>query len=109
VLVTATLTNEGMTAANGEVGLIINDTEVSTRAYAIESGASQTVQFRYEPTGIGTETVAVGAVTAGSLTVTSGNGGLVPWGVLRAVALYIVLPVGLIYTILKGLAIYYGY
>ncbi|WP_276250420.1 hypothetical protein [Haloarcula rara] len=37
------------------------------------------------------------------------DGGLIPWGLLRPLLMFVVLPIAVIYGILKALAIYYGY
>ncbi|WP_324664515.1 hypothetical protein [Haloarcula sediminis] len=110
VLVNATLRNEGTGSANGSVKLYANGTAVSDADYTIAPGETEQMQFRYRANETGVVQLSVGPKTAGTVTVgNGGGGGLIPWGLLRTIALYVALPIALIYGVLKALAIYYGY
>ena len=112
VLVNATLRNDGTSSANGTLELYANGTAVSDTDYTIAPGETKQLQFRYRTNETGVVEFSVGPRTAGTVTVGNGGGsggGLIPWGLLRAVVLYLVLPIAVIYGVLKAVAIYYGY
>jgi hypothetical protein len=108
VLVTATIRNTGDTNTSRTIQLLVNGTEVTTQTHTIAPGETRRVQFRYRTNRTGEFPVQVRSTSAGTLSVTQG-GGLIPWRFLRAGFLFLVVPVALIYGVLKALAIYYGY
>jgi hypothetical protein len=87
---------------------MIGGTRAATNNYTLSAGESRDIQFRYRANETGEFLVSVGQTSAGTLTVGESDG-LIPWGILRSISLFILLPVALIYAILKALAIYYGY
>ena len=56
-----------------------------------------------------TATALGGTRTENGTATTSQGGGLIPWGLLRTGFLFVILPVALIYGVLKAIAVYYGY
>ncbi|WP_191907519.1 hypothetical protein [Haloarcula sp. CBA1131] len=90
------------------MSLIVGETRAATNNYTLSAGESRDIQFRYRANETGEYPVSVGQTSAGTLTVGESDG-LIPWGILRAIFLFIFLPVAIIYGILKALAIYYGY
>lgn len=127
VEVTATLVNTGPEVVNVSVALEF-DGEVVTTATAENILSQQTAAgvtipytFTYKPQQAGTYSVSVNGTEAGSqLEVSGGGGGLfgflptlplgfLPIGLLRTVALFVLLPIAAVYLVLKGLAIYLGY
>ena len=108
VSVNATLRNTGESTASDSFSLVVGGNRTVTENYTLSAGETRNIQFRYRANETGEFPVAVGQTSAGTLTVGE-SGGLIPWGILRAVFFYLVVPIGVIYGILKALAIYYGY
>jgi len=108
VAVNATVRNDGNTTVRRSVALSVDGTPVQERNITLQSGATEQIEFLYRPNQTGEYTLTVGFTTAGTLTVGE-SGGLVPWGLLKTVALYLGATVAVIYGVLKGLAIYLGY
>ncbi|MXR50827.1 hypothetical protein GRX03_04300 [Halovenus sp. WSH3] len=126
VEVTALLVNTRPEIVNVSVALEIDGTVVTTSV--AENVLSQTnnpgltipYTFEYTPEESGTYTVSVNGTQAGSDLEVSGGGGLfgflgglplgfLPLGLLRPLFLFVVLPLALVYGVLKALAIYLGY
>ncbi|WP_436901445.1 hypothetical protein [Halovenus halobia] len=126
VEVTATLVNTGPEVVNVSVALEF-DGEVVTTATAENILSQQTTAgvtipytFTYKPQQAGTYTVSVNGTEAGTQLDVSGGGGLfgflpnlplgfLPLGLLRTVALFVLLPIAAVYLVLKAMAIYLGY
>lgn len=120
--VTATLANAGPDVVNVTVALEL-DGEVVTTATAENVLSQQTAPgvtipytFEYTPEQSGTYTVSVNGTEAGSQLAVSGGGGgpfgflgILPLGLLRTLALFVLLPLAVIYLGLKALAISLGY
>lgn len=122
VEVTALLANTAPEIANVSVALEIDgevvETGVAENVLSQENNPGLTIpySFEYTPEESGTYTVSVNGTEAGSeLEVSGGGGGLfgflsfLPIGLLRPLLLFVVLPVAVVYGILKALAIYLGY
>ena len=125
VLVIANISNRGEQPGDFETTLELGgevvDSEVVPQILPnSEIGARQT--FEYAPNATGTYNVSVSGTQAGSELVveaaSGGGGGLfgflgflgfLPLGLLRTVALFVGLPLLLVYLALKALAIYLGY
>lgn len=110
VAVTATVRNEATVSEAFVAVLTVGGSQVTAREYAVPARGTQRARFVYRPDQAGEFPVSVSGERAGLLTVGSGDGGgLIPWGLLRTLFLYVVVPVGLVYGALKGVAIYLGY
>ncbi|MFC6863881.1 hypothetical protein ACFQGE_10425 [Halomicroarcula sp. GCM10025817] len=108
VAVVATVANTGNGSQSVTLPLFANGASVQTRTTTVGENETRQVEFQYRVNQTGNVTLRVGPTTAGTVTVGQ-SGGLVPWGLLRAIGLYVGLPIAVIYAILKALAIYYGY
>jgi hypothetical protein len=108
VAVVATVANTGNASQSVTLPLFANGASVQTRTTTVGENGTRQVEFQYRVNQTGNVTLRVGPTTAGTVTVGQ-SGGLVPWGLLRAIGLYVGLPIAVIYAILKALAIYYGY
>lgn len=129
VFVTANLTNAGAEEVDVELELEVDGEVVETavaEAILPEAefpGVVTPYSFEYEPDETGTYTVSVSGTEAETELVveeadepeeTEDSGffsflGFLPLGILRLVALFVVLPIAVIYLALKALAIYLGY
>lgn len=121
VIVRADIANDGDEPADYEVVLEVDDEPVGEPELVPEIlpepdvGAQHV--FEYEPAAEGTYTISVNGVEADSTleVATADDGGLfsflgfLPLGLIRTVALFVGLPVLMIYLALKALAIYLGY
>jgi hypothetical protein len=108
VAVNATVRNDGNETESQSVTLSVDGTPVEERNVTLAGGTADQIAFRYRANQTGEFTITVGFTTAGTLTVGE-NGGLIPWGLLKTVALYLGAAVAVVYGVLKGLAIYLGY
>ena len=108
VAVNATVRNEGNATATRPVRLTVAGDPAASRNVTLRAGESRTVRFRYRATETGEHPVAVGFASAGTLTVGE-SGGLVPWGLLKTVGMYVGGVLVAVYAVLKALAIYLGY
>lgn len=117
VLVNATVRNRADGNAIYVAGLSVNGTVAATESVTLPAGESRSISFEYAPERPGTYPVAVNGTEAGELTVASpglfasvlGVFGFLPLGLLGPVAVFVGLPVLVIYLVLKALAIYLGY
>ncbi|MHC3381071.1 hypothetical protein [Haloarcula sp. H-GB5] len=109
VAVNATVHNEGNTTATRAVGLTVAGEPVTSRNVTVRADESGSVRFRYRANETGEYPVAVGFASAGTLTVGESGGGLVPWGLLKTVAMSVAGLLVAVYAVLKALAIYLGY
>lgn len=115
--VNATVENRGNSPGFPTVGLALNGSVVATESLsALPANESRTVKIQYTTNKTGTYAVSVNNTTAGTVTVTSGGGGgllgflsILPVGIIQPVAMFVLLPVVVIYGVLKGLALYLGY
>jgi hypothetical protein len=128
VEVTAILANASPEIVNVSLGLELDGEVVETAtaenilSQVNSPGLTLPYTFEYEPEEAGTYTVSVNGTEAGSeLDVSGGGGGglfgflgflplgFLPLGILRLFAVFVVLPLAVVYLALKGLAIYLGY
>ena len=127
VEVTATLVNTGPDVVNVSLALELDGDVVATAtaenilSQQTAAGVTIPYTFQYEPQQAGTYTVSVNGTEASSqLEVSGGGGGIfgflptiplgfLPVGLLRTVALFVLLPIAAIYLVLKAMAIYLGY
>ncbi|WP_340101378.1 PGF-pre-PGF domain-containing protein [Salinibaculum salinum] len=125
--VEATVENRGAQPDNFTAGLAVNGSVVVvTETSPIPPGDSQTVELDYLLNRSGAFHISVNGTSAGTLTVGDvGDGddtedggplaqlagvlGVLPMGLLQPIFLFVVLPIALIYGLLKALAIYLGY
>lgn len=123
VRVEANVTNTGETQGDFVAELAVDGTVVETRPVPkVPGGATLPVSFTRSFNESGTYTVSVsGAVSESRLSVgNSGGGGLfgifgvlplgfLPWGLLRPLFLFVIMPLLVVYGALKGVAFYLGY
>ena len=109
VAVNATVRNAGNATATRPVRLTVAGEPAASRNVTVRAGESRTVRFLYRTNETGEYPVAVGFASAGTLTVGESGGGLVPWGLLKTVAMYVAGVLVAVYAVLKALAIYLGY
>lgn len=121
VRIDAEIVNNGDEMANYLAGLEVDGNTVSTQEVPSipPDGESIPIRFTYTFEEPGNATVAINGTEAGTVTVQEGGGLLgflplglldfLPWGLLRTAALFVLLPVLLVYLGLKALAIYLGY
>jgi hypothetical protein len=121
VFVNATVENRGDGNTLYTAGLSAGGAVVTTEPVTLPAGEKRPVSFRYEANETGTVPVAINGTSAGTLTV--GGGGIVgtvlgflapvlgilPLGLLRTLAVFVLAPVLLVFLILKGVAVYLGY
>lgn len=125
--VEATVENRGDRPGNYTAGLIIDGNVAVTEAVPVAPGESTTVSIDYLLNRTGEFAVSINGTMAGTLTVgnttedsdSSGGGGplgvlaglfgILPLGLLRTVFLFVILPLGVVYGVLKGIAVYLGY
>lgn len=124
--VNATVENHGEQGVPFTAAVDVDGSVVTTKRSLIPGGESRTIQLRGSVNESGEYTVAVNGTEAGTLTVgdpggDSGDGGggllasvfglvgLLPMGLLKPLFTFVVLPIAVIYGILKALAIYLGY
>ncbi|MEF8871607.1 MAG: PGF-pre-PGF domain-containing protein [Haloarculaceae archaeon] len=124
--VEATVENRGEEPGNFTAGLAVNGSVVVTNTRSIPAGESRTVELDYLINRSGEFPLSVNGTSAGTLAVGDvGDGddtedggplaqlagilGVLPVGVLQPLFLFVVLPLALIYGVLKALAIYLGY
>lgn len=108
VTVEATVENTGTSSQSATLSLFANGESVRSQTTTVSENGTRQVTFQYQLNQSGNVTLRVGPTTAGTVTVGQGDG-RIPWGILRALGMYVALPVAVIYAILKALAIYYGY
>lgn len=108
VAVNATVRNDGNGTESQSVTLSVDGTPVEERNVTLSGGTTDQIAFLYRANQTGEYTITVGFTTAGTLTVGE-SGGLIPWGLLKTVGLYLGATVAVIYGVLKAIAIYFGY
>lgn len=120
--VNATIENRGDDRGVYTAALAVNGTVVTTKTRPIPAGDSIRIRLNYLINRSGEFPISVNGTSAGTLTVggsDDSDGGLLaplfgildmlPMGLLRPLALFVVAPLAVIYGVLKGLAIYLGY
>lgn len=121
VFVNATIENRGDGNILYTAGLSVGGAVVATEPVTLPAGEERPVSFRYEATETGTVPVAINGTSAGALTV--GGGGIVgtvlgfldpvlgilPLGLLRTLAVFVLVPALVVFLMLKGVAAYLGY
>lgn len=132
VLVTGTIENDGEEVDGFRAGLEVDDELQETfRVDEVPAGQNRTVDFIYVPNESGTKSISINGTHGVDLVVEDDGGlfgflpglgilsaivgflsgmfGLLPLGLLRTVALWLGVPLLIIYLVLKGMAIYLGY
>jgi hypothetical protein len=119
--VNVTVRNQGSNPDFYTAGLALNGSVVATaRSPGIPPNASRTFPVRHQFNETGTFSLSVNGTAAGTVTVSSGGGlfaplaGVlsalpIPFGLLRPLVMFVLLPVVVIWGVLKGLALYLGY
>jgi len=122
LVVNATVRNRGASPGVYTAGLAVNGGVVTTeQSPPIPGNATRTFSMRYAPENAGEFSLSVNGTTGGTVTVRASGGGLlaplmgilaalpIPLGLLRPVFLFVVLPLTVVWAVLKALAIYLGY
>ncbi|MHB9285585.1 PKD domain-containing protein [Halobacteriales archaeon Cl-PHB] len=122
ISVEATVVNRGESTKSADLGLSLGDGAVDTQTVELAAGANRTVSFSHTVPGAGEYPVSVDGTVAGSLTVANssvqgaetggslfGFLGFLPLGLLKTVGTFVVVPLLVVWGILKALAIYLGY
>ena len=121
VQVTATVVNRGNSPGGYTAGLTVDGSVVETDFIGLNPGNRTSADFTYQTNQTGNYRVAVNGTMANEeLTVgESGSDGILgsvlgvfgflPLGLLRTVLTFVVVPIALVFLLLKGLAIYLGY
>lgn len=119
--VNVTVRNGGSNPGFYTAGLALNGSVVTTaESPGVPPNASRTFPIRHRPNDTGTFPVSVNGTAAGTVTV-SGGGGLfapiagvlsalpIPFGLLRPLVVFVLVPVVIVWAVLKGVALYLGY
>jgi hypothetical protein len=122
VVVDTTVRNRGSSPGVYTAGLAINGGVVTTeQSPPVPANATRTFALRYALNNSGEFSLSVNGTTGGTVTVRDSDSGVlgtvfgalvglpVPMGLLRPVFLFVVLPLVVIWGVLKALAIYLGY
>jgi PKD repeat protein len=119
VLVNATVENRGNTTGAFRAGLVVNGTVVDRDTVGLEPGQTGVAELRFQANDTGTHRVSVnGTLADQELSVGTSGGllgsvmgvfGFLPVGLLATVGKFVVLPLAVVYLLLKGLAMYLGY
>jgi hypothetical protein len=119
--VNVTVRNRGSNPGFYTAGFALNGSVVATaRSPGVPPNASLTFPVRYQFNDTGTFSLSVNGTPVGTVTV-AGGGGLfaplagvlsalpIPFGLLQPLVVFVLVPVFVVWAVLKGLAIYLGY